>query len=92
MPSLYVNADWSALVPEGSPEAAFGITPKDARRRGLLPIDADDTREEPKQMVSANLFAIPQPAPEPEVKDAPRPADKEAPRPADKSRRKPSTK
>jgi hypothetical protein len=57
MTSLFVNADWSALVPAGSPEAAFGITPKDAMRRGLLPLDPDvDLGEPAKVMVSANLL------------------------------------
>ena len=36
--SLFVNADWSSLVPAGSPEAAYGITPQDATSRGLLPL------------------------------------------------------
>lgn len=33
---LYVTADWSRIVPEDSPEAAFFITEEDARARGLL--------------------------------------------------------
>ena len=33
---LYVTSDWSRLVPEGSPEAAFFIREEDARKRGLL--------------------------------------------------------
>lgn len=78
--SLYVNADWSALVPAGSPEAAFGITPKDAKRRGLLPLETGETLGEPENlMVSANLVA-----PEPEAKEAPKPADKAARKPANK--------
>lgn len=35
--TLYVNEDWSALVPAGSPEARFGIARVDAIKRGLLP-------------------------------------------------------
>lgn len=59
--SLFVNADWSALVPAGSAEAAFGIQPHDARRLGLLPPE-----DEPE---SKELEA-------PADKQAPRPADK----------------
>lgn len=36
MPRLYVTADWSRLVPEDSPEAAFYVREEDARERGLL--------------------------------------------------------
>jgi hypothetical protein len=35
MTVLYVNADWSAIVPAGSAEARYGISPDEARRRGL---------------------------------------------------------
>ena len=66
--SLYVNADWSALVPAGSPEAAFGITPADARRLGLLPAQDGETFAEPETIASANV--------EPEAKMTPKPADK----------------
>ena len=45
MPSLYVNEDWSALVPAGSPEARFGITPADAKRMGLT--EAPAAKEAP---------------------------------------------
>lgn len=90
--SLYVNADWSALVPADSPEAAFGITPKDAKRRGLLPLDTGETLGELEVlMVSANLVK-----PEPEVVDVapvePEPEAKQAPKPADKAARKPRNK
>lgn len=100
MTSLFVNADWSALVPAGSPEAAFGITPKDAKRRGLVPLDEGETLGEPELLVSANLApepTEPEPAPaevapepeepvaaEPEVKEAPKPANKAAVKPANK--------
>lgn len=104
--SLYVNADWSALVPAGSPEAAFGITPKDAKRRGLVPLEEGETLGEPEALlVSANLVV--EPAPEPvleadvprETEDAPvdpepvsEPEAKEAPKPADKAVTKPANK
>ncbi len=91
MTSLYVNADWSALVPAGSEEAAFGITPKDAKRRGLLPLEAGETLGEPEALLtSANLKPEPEPAPEaepipePEVKQAPKPANKQARKPRNK--------
>jgi hypothetical protein len=95
--ALFVNADWSALVPAGSPDAAYGITPKDAKRRGLLPLDDGESLGEPEAlMVSANLL----PADEPEeaadeetdVKEADKPADKAAPKPANKSAKKPASK
>jgi hypothetical protein len=78
---LYVNADWSALVPAGSPDAAFGITPKDAQRRGL--VAASEPLDELKVLMSANLL----PAQEDHMAEA-----KEAPKPADKSMTKPKTK
>lgn len=74
---LYVNADWSALVPEGSPEAAFGITPKDAQRRGLAPLAPGETLDEPETLASANLLST-------ATKEAPAPHDKAAKKPADK--------
>ena len=64
---LFVNADWSALVPAGSPEAAFGITPKDAKRRGLLPLEKGETLGEPEILVSANLAPVVEPEPVVEV-------------------------
>lgn len=97
--ALFVNEDWSALVPAGSPEAAFGITPKDAKRRGLVPLADGETLGEPETlMVSANLLpaeavtepeapADPEPeavVSEPEVKEAPKPANKAAAKPANK--------
>lgn len=41
--SLFVNEDWSKLVPAGSPDARFGITPRDAKRRGLLKIEKGES-------------------------------------------------
>jgi outer membrane biosynthesis protein TonB len=101
--SLFVNADWSALVPAGSAEAAFGITPKDAKRRGLLPLETGETLGEPETlMVSANLLpepepeegAEPEPTPEPEAEPVaePEPKVKQAPKPANKAARKPANK
>jgi hypothetical protein len=79
--SLYVNADWSALVPAGSPDAAFGIQEKDAKRRGLLATEPDETVEPIEVLTSAN-----------EAKEAPPPADKMIPAPANKAVRKPRRK
>ena len=87
---LFVNEDWSALVPAGSPEARYGIQPADAKRRGLLPLEAGETLGEPERLlVSANLV---EPEPEPEPAPDPEPEAKEAPKPADKASRKPATK
>ena len=33
--SLYVTADWSRFVEDGSPESAFGVAPVDIDRLGL---------------------------------------------------------
>jgi hypothetical protein len=95
--SLYVNADWSALVPAGSEEAAFGITPKDAKRRGLIPLETGETLGEPESlMVSANLVKVGEGGPEvvtlPEPPAEPEPEAKEAAKPADKAARKPANK
>lgn len=68
MPSLYVNEDWSALVPAGSPEARFGITPADAKRMGLTEAPAPEAKELPK----------------PDDKAIAKPADKAVKKPATK--------
>lgn len=68
--SLFVNEDWSALVPAGSSEARFGITPADAKRRGLLPLERGETLGEPESLHTANV------EPEPEAKQVAKPADK----------------
>ena len=62
--SLFVNEDWSALVPEGSPEARFGIAPQDAKRLGLLPLAAESQEAEPpvvKQLAKPADKAIKKP-------------------------------
>lgn len=41
MTRLYVTADWSRLVPEDSPDAAFFVTEEDARARGLFMKNVD---------------------------------------------------
>lgn len=88
--SLFVNADWSALVPAGSPEAAFGIQPADAKRRGLVPLEPGETLGEPEKLfVSANLI---EPEPEPEPVAEPEPEAKQAPKAANKATKKPTTK
>lgn len=90
--SLYVNADWSALVPMNSPEAAFGLDVETARRLGLL----DGPKPpEPVTIRSANLVVAepaPEAEPEAEVKEAPPPANKQAAKPANKAARKPRRK
>lgn len=90
--SLFVNADWSALVPAGSPEAAFGIAPVDARRLGFLPLE---TGEQLAPIVVISSANQPEPAevePEPEGKEAPKPEDKMAPAPPNKAARRRRTK
>ena len=77
--SLYINADWSALVPAGSVEAAFGIDEMTAKRLGLLSKAPAEVIAEPETFRSAN-----EPDEEPEAK--------EAAKPDDKARRKPKTK
>jgi hypothetical protein len=77
--SLYVNADWSALVPMDSPEAAFGLTVEEAKRRGLLPAEGE-TFAPAETIHSANV----EPDPEPEEKQAPTPANKAARKPRNK--------
>jgi hypothetical protein len=73
--SLYVNADWSALVPVSSPEAAFGLTVEEARRRGLLPAEGE-TFAPAETIHSANVDL--------EEKQAPTPANKQARKPRNK--------
>ena len=101
--SLYVNADWSALVPAGSPEAAFGLDVETAKRLGLLPLEDGEALAKPVTIASANVATAevavpdssvatsvePEPAAEPEDDDE---EAKEADKPADKARRKPRTK
>lgn len=77
--SLYVNADWSRLVPMDSPEAAFGLTVEEAKRRGLLPAEGE-TFAPAETIASANA----EPEPEEEAKEAPKPADKAAKKPRTK--------
>ena len=78
--SLYVNADWSRLVPVSSPEAAFGLTVEEAKRRGLLPAEGE-TFAPAETIHSANVEPE---APEPEEKQAPKSANKAARKPANK--------
>ena len=89
--SLYVNADWSALVPAGSPQAAFGIAPVDARRLGLLPLETGEQIAPPEIIASANLAPDPEPPAEEPEPDEDTEA-KMAGRPADKAVRKPRNK
>ena len=71
--SLYVNADWSKLVPVNSPEAAFGLTVEEAKRRGLLPAEGE-TFAPAVTIRSANE----------EAKEAPAPANKAVKKPRNK--------
>ena len=86
--SLYVNADWSALVPAGSVEAAFGIDAATAKRLGLMDKEPDEVLPEPVTISSANEPETP----EPTVGAEDESEAKEAAKPADKARRKPRTK
>ena len=72
--SLYVNADWSKLVPVNSREAAFGLTVEEAKRRGLLPAEGE-TFAPAVTIRSAN---------EEEAKEADKPADKAVKKPRNK--------
>ena len=67
--SLYVTADWSRFVEEGSPEAAFGVAHVDIDRLGL--------RE------AYERFIAPEPV-APSPKEAAKPADKAARKPRNK--------
>ena len=85
---FYLNADRSAIVPTGSPEAAFGIQPKDMKRLGYdkLPTavelgDLPEPEGEPRTFTTANLAPEP-----PEEKEADKPANKAAKKPANKSK------
>ena len=62
MRTFFINADWSAFVPEGSTSAAFIVSESDVDRLGL------------REKLDAFL-APPAPKPEP-PKQAKRPADK----------------
>lgn len=91
---IFVNADWSAIVPAGSPDAAFGVQPRDAKRLGVDKLPLHD---------GVRLSDLPEPtepvvlrSAEPEevmaAKEAPKPADKAAAKPANKAIRKPRSK
>jgi len=68
MTTLYVNADWSAIVPAGSPEAAFGVQPKDAKRLGLLNLPVAEGASAPdptvEEAASVVLTSANEPAPD----------------------------
>ena len=46
--SLYVTADWSRFVEDGSPESAFGVAPVDIDRLGLREAYERFTAPQPK--------------------------------------------
>lgn len=95
---IFVNADWSAIVPAGSRDAAFGVQPRDAKRLGVdklpttggvkLPDMPEPETAEAFVLRSASLTEEPAPEPEPE----PEPEVKEAAKPANKAARKPRNK
>jgi hypothetical protein len=58
--TLYVNADWSAIVPAGSIEARFGVARKDAIRLGLLSGKAEEPA--PATIATANVKQVAKPA------------------------------
>ena len=77
--TYFVNADWSAIVPEGSSEAAFGVQAKDLKRLGLAHLVKGELPEQaPEPEVLRNV------PDEPEAKEAEAPANKKAPAPANK--------
>lgn len=89
--SLYVNADWSALVPAGSVEAAFGIDEPTAKRLGLLDKEPEEVIPKPETVSSANVIeATKEPAEEAEPPDEPE--AKQADKPPNKAARKPRNK
>ena len=97
MTTFFVNRDWSAIVPEGSPDAAFGVQAKDLRRLGLADqvaaAELPDAEPEPKVLVMGSANAQPEPMPPADdTKQAPPPADKQAAKPANKAIRKPGSK
>lgn len=79
--SLYVNADWSKLVDVSSPEAAFGLSVEEAKRRGLLPAEGETFA--PADTIASANEPTPEVAEE-ELKQAPAPANKAAKKPANK--------
>lgn len=83
--TLYVNADWSALVPEGSPEAAFGVQAKDLKRLGLDHLAEGDVpkQAEPEVLHSANAEPTPELTADVE-KAVAKPSDKAVRKPANK--------
>lgn len=62
--TIFVNADWSAIVPAGSVEAAFGVQPRDVKRLGIDQLPTGSVKQSPP----------------PENKAAPKPANKGAAR------------
>lgn len=100
---IFVNSDWSAVVPAGSREAAFGVQPRDAKRLGVdklpvrggveLPELPEPETAEAFVLRSASLTEEPETVPEPEPEPEPEPVEaKEAPKPADKAAAKPANK
>lgn len=103
MAQIFVNADWSAVVPEGHPDARYGVQPKDAKRLGIdkLPVLAGAELGDLPEPETAEQFVLrsasllpeqPEANVEPEADAAEDPEAKEAPKPADKAVRKPRTK
>jgi hypothetical protein len=83
---VWVNADKSKLVEEGSDEAAFQLSAEDAEKLGL-PVKAaepaEDKAEEPAEDKAANPPApTPKPTPAPTPTPSPNPAPTPTPNPA----------
>lgn len=98
---IFVNADWSAIVPAGSRDAAFGVQPRDAKRLGVdklpttggvkLPDMPEPETAEAFVLRSASLTEEPstEPVTEPESEE---PEAKAAAKPANKAAAKPANK
>jgi hypothetical protein len=102
---IYLNADRTAIVPEGSADAAFGVQPKDMKRLGYdkLPVQGNIKLPELPEPETAEDFVLrsaslteepsTEPVTEPEEEDvAEEPEAKQAPKPANKAAKKPANK
>ena len=74
--TVYLNADRSKVVPEGSPDAAFGVAEADVAALGLTDALAKFNVEQAEDYARRNT--------EPEVKAVAAPANKAVKKPNDK--------
>lgn len=60
MSTIFVNSDWSAIVPAGSPDAAFGVQARDAKRLGVdkLPVLGGAELPEIPEAETAEAFVL----------------------------------